>query len=142
MNMAIRIVAAVMETVEAEEAVLDSVAVPMADVAEDATTTAAVKTATATTILVRIMALLITRAIREITPGKKHELSDEYIADAAQRAHRTVGLQNHFENVKLNLAPEKLDQYMKNGLCFKCGDKHLFDECPKLFHNRKKNKTQ
>ena len=75
-------------------------------------------------------------------PWKKHELSDEYIADAAQKAHRTVGLQNHFENVKLNLAPEKLDQYMKNGLCFKCGDKHLFDECPKLFHNRKKNKTQ
>ena len=75
-------------------------------------------------------------------PWKRHELSDEYIADAAQKANRTVGLQHHFENIKLNLAPGKLDQYMKEGRCFKCGDKHLFDDCPKLRHNKPKNNTQ
>ena len=74
---------------------------------------------------------------------KKHELSDEFIAEAAKKANRTIGLQNHFENVKLNLAPEKVTQYIREGRCFKCGDKHLFDECPRLFHNKPRdNKRQ
>ena len=39
---------------------------------------------------------------------KKHELSDEFIAEAANKANRSVGLQNHFENVKVNLTPERV----------------------------------
>ena len=75
------------------------------------------------------------------TEWKRHTLSNEVIAEAAKAAGRSIGLQNHFENLKINLSPEKKERYRRENLCFKCGEKHLFDDCPKLSQNKVKGKN-